>query len=305
MRHWQLLTLAMFLPVLPALQVGTPVAAAGPNILLLGADSEQGSVRRDSRVFEGVVDELSAALQNSGFSVYDEAATTYAIYGQDHTRRSNAELIEIARSVLRPPVDLVISFSIHSKTEPLTYTTRIGSQVTARLVNVMTGQHLGNFQVVSARSMRVPADCQRGCLAEVVERHTRRLARELGRQLKERLTSLMTAKSAPDGSPGEPYSGMPDAYSLVFDGFSAQEVFEIEEYLVVFSGYRHHRPVSSALQRHEYWYETGIARGRLNRNLNKMLDYLNMPGQVDLSGNVFTVTKTATVESKEGGWDDW
>jgi len=30
-----------------------------------------------------------------------------------------------------------------------------------------------------------------------------------------------------------------------------------------------------------------------------------MPGQVDLLGNDFTVTKTAVVESGAGSWDDW
>ena len=98
---------------------------------------------------------------------------------------------------------------------------------------------------------------------------------------------------------------MPAAYTLVFEDFSAAEVFEIEEYLVVFSGYRHHRPIHSAGGRHEYWYETASERGRLNRNLNKMLDYLEMPGQVDLSGNIFTVTKTAAAEGAARGWDDW
>jgi hypothetical protein len=305
MRHVRLLRLATLFLIALATHGGATVAAERPNVLIIGADGEQDTVPRHSRVFKGVVDELSAVLQDNGFAVYDEAAITPGEFARGRTRRNDAELIDIARSALRPPVDVAIIFSIHTRAEQLSYTTKVGSQITARLLNVMTGQHLGSFRVMSPRSLRAPLDCVRGCLAEVVERDTRRLSRELGRQLAQRLTSMLGAKTVPYGSPGDVYSGLPTAYALVFEGFSDEEVFEIEEYLVVFSGYQRHRPISTGRRRHEYWYETGSARGRLNRNLSKMLDYLDMPGQVDLLGNVFTVTKTAVVESRAGSWDDW
>ena len=280
---------------------GGPVQAAGPNVLLIAADDEP----RVGRLYTGVVDELSIALQESGFAVYGEAATVGVVGGRGEAPRSTAELVEIARSVMRPPLDLAVIFAIDTKTERLKYSSRVGSQITARLLNVMTGQHLGSFQVASPRWLRVPVNCRGDCLAEAVEREARALTRELADQLTTRLVAMLAPRSGPEGSPGQSYATMPEAYSLVFEGFSSEEVFEIEEYLVVFSGYRHHRPVSTTQQRHEYWYETGIARGRLNRNLNKMLDYLNMPGQVDLAGNVFTVKKASVAEREGDGWDDW
>ncbi len=296
MRYLQLFALAL---LYLGLAGHGPAKAGGPNVLLIAADDEP----RVGRLYTGVVDELSIALQESGFAVYGEAATADA-GGRDGTPRSTAELVEIARSVMRPPLDLAVIFAIDTKTDRLKYSTRVGSQITARLLNVMTGQHLGSFQVASPRWLRVPVNCRDDCLAEAVEREARALTRELADQLTGRLDTML-ARSGPHGSPGQPYATMPEAYSLVFEGFSAEEVFEIEEYLVVFSGYRHHRPVSTTQRRHEYWYETGIARGRLNRNLNKMLDYLNMPGQVDLAGNVFTVTKASVAEREGDGWDDW
>ncbi len=305
MRHVRLLTLATLCMFAPMTHGGAAVAAESPNILIIGADGNQDTVPRHGRVFNGVVDEFSAILQDNGFAVYDEAAITLGKRAQGRARRSEAELMDIARSVLRPPVDVAIIFSIYTRAKRLGYTAKIGSQITARLLNVMTGQHLGSFQVTSPRSLRAPVDCGRACLVEIFERDARRLSRELGRQLAQRLTSMLSAKTVPYGSPGDVYSGMSAAYTLVFEGYSAEEVFEIEEYLVVFSGYEHHRPISSGRQRHEYWYETGSARGRLNRNLSKMLDYLKMPGQVELSGNVFTVTKTGQGKSAADGWDDW
>jgi hypothetical protein len=301
-RLWTFVALFLFFPVIC---VGTPAAADSLNVFIAGEDGERDTAPRHSRVYKAVVDELSASLQDAGFAVYDEAAITRGGFTEGRMRRSDADLIDAARSIVRPPVDVAVTFSVYARAEDLSYAKKISSQITARLFSVMTGRHLGNFQVASPKSLRAPRDCEHKCLAAIFERDTRRLSRELGRRLALRLTSMLSARSGQDGPSETPYGGMPAAYTLVFEDFSAQEVFEIEEYLVVFSGYRHHRPISTGHRRHEYWYETASARGRLNRNLSKMLDYLEMPGQVDLSGNVFTVTKTAAIEGRSRGWDNW
>ena len=301
-RLWTFVTLFLCAPVICG---GAPAAADSLNVFIAGEDGDRDTVPRHSRVYKAVVDELSASLQDEGFAVYDEAAITRGGRAQGRMHRSDVELIDAARSIIRPPVDVAVIFSVYARAEDLSYAKKISSQITARLFAVATGRHLGNFQLASPRSLRAPTDCERECLAAVFERDTRRLSRELGRRLAQRLTAVLGARSGQDGPSETRYGGMPAAYTLVFQDFSAQEVFEIEEYLVVFSGYRHHRPISTGKRRHEYWYETASARGRLNRNLSKMLDYLEMPGQVDLSGNVFTVTKTAAAEGRSRGWDDW
>ena len=99
--------------------------------------------------------------------------------------------------------------------------------------------------------------------------------------------------------------GFSTAYNLVFDGFSPAEVSEIEEYLVVFSGYQHHRPVQSSRQVHSYWYETRSPKSRLNRNLGKMLVHLDIEGDVLFTGNSFTVARRAKRDSAGGSWDGW
>ena len=305
MRDVRVLALVTLFLLTAVIHSGASLAAETMNILILGATDNRDRPPGESRAFKGVVDELSAVLQDHGFAVFDESAVTLNNLAQDGERRDDAKPMDIARAVRRPPVDLAIVFSVYTRTKQLSYTAKIGSQITARLLNVTTGQNLGSYRAESPRSLRVPVDCGHGCLGAAVERDARRLSRELGRQLAQRLSSMLSAKAVPYGSPGDVYSGMPAAYTLVFEGFSAKEVFEIEEYLVVFSGYQQHRPLSAGRERHEYWYETGSARGRLNRNLSKMLDYLKMPGQVKLSGNVFTVTKAGLGTSTKDSWDDW
>ncbi len=298
-RLWSILALMM---IATAICAAAPAVAGSLNVFLAGEDGDRDAAPRHGRLHKAVVDELSAVLQDEGFAVYDEATVAPGGLARDP---GDTQLVAAVRAAVRPPVDVAVLFSVHARAEDLSYAKRISSQITARMFGVATGRHLGNLQVASPKALRTPLDCEGDCLAAAFERDARRLSRRLGRQLALRLASVLGAGGGPEGPEAAPSGGMPAAYTIVFEDFSAAEVFEIEEYLVVFSGYRHHRPISSAEGRHEYWYETASARGRLNRNLNKMLDYLEMPGQVDLSGNIFTVTKIAAAAGRARGWDDW
>ncbi len=305
MGHLRLCKILSVILVATVAYGGSPVAAASLNVLIAGEAGDLDAAPRHGRLHRAVVDELSALLQDQGFAVYDEAVVAPGGLAAGRMRRGDAQLIDAARTLGGPPVDVAIIFSVHVRTEVLSYTKKISSQISARMFSVMTGRHLGNLQVSSPKALRTPMDCEDGCLEAVFERDTRRLSQELGRRLVSRLASSLDTRPGDGGGSEAQYGGLAAAYTLVFEDFSAAEVFEIEEYLVVFSGYRRHRPISTGHGRHEYWYETASARGRLNRNLNKMLDYLDMPGQVDLSGNVFTVTKIAAAGETARSWDDW
>lgn len=89
-------------------------------------------------------------------------------------------------------------------------------------------------------------------------------------------------------------SNTPIVFTLVFTGFTPEDITGIEEYLVAFSGYRHHWPVRSSPRRVDYRYETSSDGARLNRNMRLMLDRLGADGHVTFtsSDNTFTVEKS-------------
>ena len=62
---------------------------------------------------------------------------------------------------------------------------------------------------------------------------------------------------------------------------------------MVFGGYRNHRPVFSGARYHEYWYEPDSPSARIKRNLDRMLEFLDIKGRVTFSGNEFRVQKIA------------
>ncbi|MDJ0943125.1 MAG: hypothetical protein QNJ30_06660 [Kiloniellales bacterium] len=276
-----------------------------PNLIVVGEDADQDSLPRHSRVVKAVLEQLGQQLHDAGFAVYDETAVTLGDFAQGRSRRTDAEVIDIARAVQAPPMDVAAIFTVYARAERLTYTTKITARIAGRLVDVRSGRRLGGAEVKSAEALRAPADCDEACVFEVVGRDARRLSRDLGVLLADQLAPSLGRASAEDGNGGGGAEGFSTAYSLVFDGFSPAEVSEIEEYLVVFSGYRHLRPVQSSRQVHSYWYETRSPKSRLNRNLGKMLLHLGIEGDVLFAGNSFTIAKRSKRENAGGSWDGW
>ena len=283
--------------------VSTPSnAAEKPNIVIMGEDADRDTVPRNSRVFRRVLDALSNQLNEEGFDVFDETAVTLDDFAQGRSRRTDAEIIDIARLAKRPPLDVAVIFQIYASAAQLSYTTKVKTRITGRLLAVKSGQRLGNFEVDSPREWVAPAKCPRECILEVVGTKSRILANDLGAVLTEKLAHLAARGTGDDGLE---QGGIPRAYSLVFDGFNEADINDIEEYLVVFSGYKRHRPTFSSPRRHEIWYESDISSGRLNRNLKKMLDRLDLRGAVTFSGNSYTVKKITFRKRRAIKRDEW
>ncbi len=276
-------------------------AVEKPNILIMGDDADQDTVPRNSRVFRRVLDTLSNELHNEGFDVFDEVAISLDDFAQGRSRRTDAEIIDIAKSVKRPPIDIAVIFQIYASAKEMSYTTKVKTRVRGRLLMVKSGQRLGNFEVDSPREWNAPADCPRECILEVVGKYSKNLARDVGSVLAEQLAELY--ESGDDAVTDK--ANLSNGFSLVFEGFSSDDMFDIEEYLVVFSGYKTHRPVYSGRRHHEYWYESSITATRLNRNLRKMMDHLGARGRVAFSGNEFVLTKIESRKRRKLNPDDW
>ncbi|MFP6746843.1 MAG: hypothetical protein VCD66_04500, partial [Alphaproteobacteria bacterium] len=249
------------------------IAGEEPNILIIGEDADKDTVPRNGRVFKRVLDALANELNDEGFNIYDETAVTLGKFAQGRTRRTDAEIIDIAKSMERPPMDVAVIFAIYASANQLSYTTKIRTRITGRLLDVRSGKRLGNFEVELPRADNAPVKCQRECILETVGRNARLLGMDLGVVLAKKLDWLAPGPaSGPDsgiakagGKSGGGDAGLATAYSLLFTGFTPDDITTIEEYIVAFRGYEHHRPVSSSLRSAEYWYETHSKSSRLSR----------------------------------------
>lgn len=279
-----------------------PLAAQAvekPNVLVMGLDAQEqgagtqiGIVARDTRVFTQVMQAIGIELERQGFDVFDERIVTLDSFKQNRVGRTEAELLDIARTVQRPPMDAVVIFSIYAGAKKLAYTTDVYARITGRIVNVRTGQKVGGFEVNSPRGWRASLSCERDCLLEALSRHTKTMGVDLGGVLAQQLATLTYDKKQ-GGKAGR--DGLPTAYTLTFSGFTADDMTGVEEYLVAFNGYKLHRPVTSAPRGVEYWYEIDSDSARLNRNLRMMLDRVGVEGRINFSSvdNSFTIEKSS------------
>lgn len=273
-----------------------------PKILILGEDADPDTVPRNSQVFKRALDALANEMNDQGFSVYDETAATLENFTQGRVRRTDAEIIDIARSVKQPPIDVAVIYAIYTqvqaqaqaRTPEKGYTNKLQIRVAGRLLNLRDGRRLGNFEVELPQPNTISAGCDRECRLEAVGRNAAVLARDLGAVLAAKLDWLSPPSRRaghPTPAPEGNSSGLATAYSLLFSGFSPAEMTEIEERITAFSGFAHYRPVDGSLGSNEYWYESSSASARLNRNLRLMLKAMDIAGRVTYGGNQYRVEK--------------
>ena len=280
------------------------VAAQDPNIMIMGEDADRDTIPCNSRVFKSVLGAVVNQLNEQGFNVFDETAVTMDNFVQGRCRRADAELIDIVRTVNRPPIDIAVLIQMYSTVRELSWTARVRARISGRLLNVKTGQKLGNFEVNSPKGWNMQVHCSknRDCLLEELAKHGRILANDLGAVLAAKLDALTKGPEAKVTSASTAGSGtcLPNAYTLIFDGYTSEDMKLAEEYFVAFSAYQKHRATSVSPRRRQYWYQSCIDSGRLARNLHEMIKFMNMPSTVNFSQarNTFTLHKISCLSLK-------
>jgi hypothetical protein len=286
------------------------VAVDTPNILVVGEDRARGTVPYRSRVFKQVLNALSDTLHNEGFFAYDE--TAFPNMSRRRRSWSDADAINFAKDLRNPPIDIAVIFQIQASLKRHPHTTKIRTSVTGRLLDIHSGERLGNFEVIAPRAWQAAKRCGRECVLETIGSHAQDLAWEVGAVLSQKLHHLYDGgamdNQAVGGGPdsGQKGEGRISFYSITFKGFSADKVEEFEESLVAFSGYRSHRPTEIIGRSHGYQYRSTIPAAKLLRNVRKMLGNTNADAHLKFADNVFVIKKIGFREEHQRKKDyDW
>jgi hypothetical protein len=280
----------------------TPMVSAQqqPNLLIMGEDADLDSVARNSRIFNRVIRALETELQVEGFQVFDETAVSMGVTDPMRVRRTDAELITVARRIQDAPIDAIIVFQIYASTEqnPFAAIMDLRVRIPGRILNAQTGQALANYEIAYGPNdlPPLPPNCSRDCVLEHVGDQARRIAADVGAVLAQQLDYLSPAAPAASVTPGsatEPHGcvGLTTAYTLTFRGFDSTEITQVEDYLAAFSGYQHHRPMRAGATETTYWYETCSDTARLNRNLRLMAEHMGVEVRLGMVQNRFEMDK--------------
>lgn len=280
-----------------------------PRLMIVGEDADPDTIPRNNRVFNRVLSAISNEMVNRGFDVKDETALTHMTHVQGRTRRNDAELIQVAKDA---GIDILIIFSIYPNVKQNQNSMRATARVEGRLLSVWDGSRLGNFEAEPQQYQLVPAPYSRNDILESIGRMSKIIGADVAAVLADRLEGYYPEGDGGDGSGGGSgvgSSGRVKEWVLVFDGFSDDDMLDVEDYITIFTGYDSHRPKSNALNtssHHEMWYNTSIDSAHLKRNMTRMLRKLNMQGRVYISGQELKVVKQHRVKQRRSQSNsDW
>ena len=289
---------ALSLVALGCAPLATLPAQAGdqPNLLMMGEDADRDTVPRNSQTFNRVLRAMEGEFQAMGFRVYDETAVTMGITDPTRVRRSDAEIITVARRVQDVPIDAATVFQIYAAAEQNPYAAimDLRIRVSGRLLNIRTGQALTNYEISYAPGdlPPLPAACNRDCVLDQVGAQSRRIAADVANALARHLDYLSPSRDA--ASAGQQLStepltegctGLTTGYRITFRDFDQALLNRVEEYLVSFRGYDHHRTMTSGASETTYWYESCSEIARLNRNLRLMIEHLDLDAPIRQIGS--------------------
>ncbi|XPV75560.1 MAG: hypothetical protein ACNI27_13070 [Desulfovibrio sp.] len=265
-----------------------------PRLMVVGEDSDRDSVKRGNRVFVQVQNAMVNSLLEEGFDVRDETALTLDSHEQGKSRRTDGELIQIARDV---GVDTLMIFTLYPKAQRDGSVYKVSGRVTGRLLSVNDGSRMGNFEITPMNVTEVPKPkgSPYNAILEALGRQSSVLAREVADVLTRKLAR------AYDGADGSGSGGKLAEWTLEFDGFSPSQMLAIEDYLVQFSGYDSYRLCSSCLntnKHHTFWYRSSIDSTKMRRNMYKLMDKLKHEAVVQFGRNKVSVKRIPPVKQK-------
>lgn len=312
--------------------LAAPLAARAQTIkvLVVQEDWDKASIQRNNRIQRAVLNTFNAALNSpayrermqrqhgiSGMDVYDETATTIRFYGQDRARRSDEELITIARQIKNPVIDVVVLYTIyaHAVKDPYTRIAKLQLSLNYRTLDTRSGRFLGGDNIDIDRDgvplvgcatdiADTPAD--EHCVKEFVASHAERLARDAGNAMALRLAGLLGRQYGtrnPNYDPNDPgkmiddngnpvHTGriaslhkgdrcpnIPTTFKLEYEGFSPKQMTFVEENMSQWRCALDLDTVTSSLTNMAYEYKTRANHGQTLRNIRLMLELMGLDGE--------------------------
>jgi hypothetical protein len=289
---------------------GPTALPRGPNVLIVGEDADKDTLPRFNRNFNRILRAVAERFIRHGFKVYDETALTMDILPQGGVRRELPELLETARYAgqkMGSPIDVVVVFQVYPSVRKLQAVRGYKPfvRIAGRMIKVRSGQDLGGYEFGPDIEFPIlPESCVNGdppneCLHESFGNEARLIADAVGDTLADKLAAYLTpadlagpAIAGPGPAGGPVCDGMNgENYVIRFRDFDGPELNRVEEAFVSFACYQHHRVLRSQPGLTEYAYETRADQSRLTRNMRMVLDYMNLPGTVSVTGNTVIVEK--------------
>ena len=220
------------------------------NVLVVGEDKNKKTLARNTEPFEQVMNSISRKLSENNFRVIDEVMATRDKFVQGRIRRSKQELFDIAKLIVDPPIDFIVTFKVFAEFETSTTVKLMTLRSSSQIFALSTNQLITNVKTTPLKGIPTEKLCnlRKRCRMKYIGENAERLGNQLGKQLVARLLGYLSDKHGNNINEREKIGSNPKtgnqitrAHKLIFEGFSADQYFEIEKYLIKTSGYINHR----------------------------------------------------------------
>lgn len=160
-------------PAQPTAAVPATQVPRIPRVMVVGDDAPEGSIRRSEPSFAAALAAFEEQLRRSGFAVSDGRALS-TINELDRARRSDAELVQLARRQQREPLDAVVVFSLFVRLEfgqggPTLAgrsNTVLSGRGVATLLRAADATSIGAFEAITPSRWPAGFECARTCQVE-------------------------------------------------------------------------------------------------------------------------------------------
>jgi hypothetical protein len=160
-------------PAQPTAEAPTTQAPRIQRVMVVGDDVPEGSIRRSDPAFTAALAAFEEQLRRSGFAVSDGRAIS-TLDELDRTRRSDADIVQLARRQQREPLDAVVVFALFVRMEfgqggPTLAgrsNTVLSGRGVATLLRAADATNVGVFEAITPGRWPVGFDCARTCQVE-------------------------------------------------------------------------------------------------------------------------------------------
>ena len=263
--------------LLPVVMTGPAGAGSdGLVVLVAGDEAAPDCFSRQDRAHHPVQAEIIRQLGALGYRVVGSQADLDDLENKDSARITDEDWLAAARMDIHPPADILVLVRIDAEARVRAYSKSMATRLAARILDVPTGEHLGDTGVEMPAPRQLPLDCAAACLIGIA----REEAASLGSGFAEAVTDVIEGGDTNRD------------WIIGIENFAFGDVDRIAEYLAAFPGFtsmeRRDIHVGNVLVR----YRSSARRAALQQNLLRMREYLRLRGDLGLSGKGFVIRKS-------------
>lgn len=262
------------------------------NLVVIGEDSGQGAVPRDSRPFKSALDVIRGRLASYDITVYDESSLNLQLNYTSGQPRNETEVVEMVGAVRSPPINKVGIFALYADVSDTSYGQKFSLRMTSKLLAIPNGKVIGSFTSRTLEATPLPKGCSDDCFLEAVSEKVESVALDLTDQISRALPVGDKAGDQTDCKVGPCDGGTANVDLNEFKvilRYPTDDLTSAFEAMAETLPDAQLEPISSDRAAQTYWLKTSLTALQLKKSLVSLKKRVPQTLDVRMDGSTFEV----------------